>query len=66
MTEQLPTRAQCHAAARAALDRARVEAAADYAAGRMTGDRLAAYERVRAQAAARDLQRAAATDGGTA
>lgn len=56
----LPTRAQCCAEARAALDRARVRLAADYAAGRLTGDRLAAYERVRAAAAARDTRRAAA------
>jgi hypothetical protein len=47
-----PTREECWTAARAELDRARAELAADYAAGRLTGPRLAAYERVRATAAA--------------
>lgn len=40
------TREECIREARAALDRARWETARDYAAGLLTGDRLAAYERV--------------------
>lgn len=53
MTAPVPTREECYAAARAELDRARDEVARDYAAGRLTGERLAAYERVRALAAAK-------------
>lgn len=52
MSTPLPTREQCCAEARAVLDRARVRLAADYAAGRLTGERLIAYERVRALAGA--------------
>jgi hypothetical protein len=60
VTGRLPTRAQCHAEARAALDLARVRLAADYAAGRLTGDRLAAYESVRAADTDRTAHRDAA------
>lgn len=45
------SREQAFADARAALDRARARRDADYAAGRLTGPRLAAYERLRAEQA---------------
>ncbi|MGC5007448.1 hypothetical protein [Streptomyces sp. DT203] len=54
MTEPLITREQAFAEARAVLDRARARRDADYAAGRLTSNQLAAYEqllaRVRADA----------------
>lgn len=59
MSERLPTREECIRGARGALDLARWETARDYAAGLLTGDRLAAYERVIALAEVRDA--AAAT-----
>lgn len=59
MAERLLTREECIQAARIEVDRARWETARDYAAGLLTGDRLAAYERVIALAEARDA--AAAT-----
>jgi hypothetical protein len=49
MSGDVITREQAYAAARAVLDRARVELAADYAAGRLTGPRLVAYERLLAE-----------------
>lgn len=63
MSTTVPTRAECIRAARAELDRARDEVARDYAAGLLTGERLAAYERIRALAAAKraaEQQRTAA------
>jgi hypothetical protein len=59
-TPHLPTREECFRAARVELDRARWEVARDYAAGLLTGDRLAAYERVRTLAAAKRAAEAAA------
>lgn len=53
------TREECIRGARAALDRARWETARDYAAGLLTGDRLAAYERVIAMDEARKAAAAA-------
>jgi hypothetical protein len=40
------TRAQAYAAARAVLDQALADIAADYAAGRLSPERAAAYERL--------------------
>lgn len=44
--------------ARAVLDAARAETAADYAAGRLTGRRLEVYERLLARRAAREAAEA--------
>jgi hypothetical protein len=59
MSGQVIPREQAYAAARALLDRARVELAADYASGRLTGPRLAAYERLLAAHAPERLRRRA-------
>lgn len=59
MIARVPSREECGQAARAELDRARWEIARDYAAGRLTGERLAAYERVRAIAAEKRAAEAA-------
>lgn len=57
----LITKAQACANARAVLDEIRMELAEDYAAGRLTGPRLAAYERLLAeQRAGRQAPAAAA------
>ena len=53
MSAPVPTREECIRAARAEADRACWETARDYAAGLLTGDRLAAYERLIALHAAR-------------
>ncbi|MEV0912699.1 hypothetical protein AB0I93_00105 [Streptomyces sp. NPDC049967] len=59
MTEPLLTREQCYANARAALDQARARRDADYAAGRLAGDQLAAYEHLLAEVRAGALRNAA-------
>jgi hypothetical protein len=46
VSASVPAKAECIRAARVEVDRARWETARDYAAGLLTGDRLAAYERV--------------------
>lgn len=52
-------REQAFANARAVLDRARVQLTQDYAAGRLTGERLVAYERLLAEYAPERLRRPA-------
>lgn len=54
VTSPVPTFEECIRAARREVDRARWETARDYAAGLLVGDRLVAYERVIAMAAARE------------
>lgn len=56
----LITKAQACANARRVLDEIRWEIAEDYAAGRLTGARLAAYERLLATGDAREQPAAAA------
>jgi hypothetical protein len=58
----VPSREDCIRAARVEVDRARWETARDYAAGRLTGERLEAYERLLAEYAPHALlsQRAVA------
>lgn len=57
MSTPLMTREQACAEARAALDAARARRDADYVAGRLTGSRLVAFERLLAE---REAERAAA------
>lgn len=46
MSAPTATRAQAYTAARAVLDQALADIAADYAAGRLSPERTAAYERL--------------------
>ncbi|MET9955657.1 hypothetical protein ABZ135_29485 [Streptomyces sp. NPDC006339] len=50
MKSQVVPRAQCIAGARAVLDQARRRIAADYAAGRLSPEQTAQYERLIAKA----------------
>lgn len=55
MSAPVPTREECIRAARIEVDRAWWETARDYAAGLLTGDRLAAYEQLLAEYAPQSL-----------
>jgi hypothetical protein len=57
MSAPIISREQACADARVALDAARARRDADYAAGRLTGDRLAAYELLLAAQAERGASR---------
>lgn len=60
MSSAVIPRAECMRRARAELDAARAERDADYAAGRLTGERLAAFERLLAERDARQAPAAVA------